>query len=330
MRGWVTALLICLGSGATAQSPDLTAIVENHVLPGYRQLAAATRNLASTAESECATDSVALRRAYHEAFDAWIAVSHLRFGPSEAEDRAFALAFWPDMRGATPKALGRLIRDEDPVITDRQGFRTVSVAARGFHALEFMLFDPRFTETADTGYRCALLRAMTVDIAESAGAILVGWEGGYAALMANPGNETYRSHSEAIRQVFTALVTGLEFTSDARLARPMGTIERPRPNRAEARRSGRSLRHVILSLEATRDLARLISDGDAGLDDSFVGAIDRANDLEDPVFAGVLNPQGRLRVESLRQYVDSIRRRLNRDLGPRLGIAAGFNSLDGD
>jgi len=33
--------------------------------------------------------------AYHVAFDAWMSVSHLRFGPSEADDRAFAIAFYP-------------------------------------------------------------------------------------------------------------------------------------------------------------------------------------------------------------------------------------------
>ncbi|HBR37591.1 MAG TPA: peptidase M75, partial [Sulfitobacter pontiacus] len=55
-----------------------------------------------------------------DAFDAWIAVSHLRFGPSETDNRAFALAFWPDSRGATPKTLAGLITDADPVGRDPQ------------------------------------------------------------------------------------------------------------------------------------------------------------------------------------------------------------------
>ncbi len=44
-----------------------------------------------------------LTEAYHAAFDAWIKTSHLRFGPSEVNDRAFALAFWPDSRGQYPR-----------------------------------------------------------------------------------------------------------------------------------------------------------------------------------------------------------------------------------
>ena len=59
--------------------------------------------------------------------------------------RAFAIAFWPDSRGATPKTLAELISAEDPVIYSREEFAAVSIAARGFHALEFLLFDPRLS-----------------------------------------------------------------------------------------------------------------------------------------------------------------------------------------
>ena len=55
-----------------------------------------------------------------------------------------------------------------------------------------------------------------------------------------------------------------------------------------------------------------------------------AEELDDPVFAGVAEPQNRFRVEVLKQAVDDIRRCLAEDLGPTLGLTAGFNSLDGD
>ena len=330
MRGLITAFTICMASCTQAEALDLEAIIEGHVLPGYRQLGAAAGELASVAATDCNPANASLRGAFHKAFDSWVSVSHLRFGPSEVDDRAYALAFWPDPRGSTPKSLGRLLRTEDEVVERQETFRTVSVAARGFYALEFLLFDPQFTGTENPRYRCALIRAITVDIADNANAILDGWVNGYADLMVHPGNDTYRSEAEVARQLFTALSTGLEFTSEIRLGRPVGTFDRPRPNRAEARRSGRSLRHVVLSLEACRDLADRISGGKQPLDASFARAADRAGDLNDPVFAEVSNPQGRLHVEILQQAINTIRQQLDRDVGPRLGIAAGFNALDGD
>ena len=330
MRIWLTAIIMFMSSSAFADSPDIRAIVETHVLPGYRTLASESADLAAAARSDCSPSNPDLRTGYHDAFDDWVGVSHLRFGPSETDDRAFALAFWPDPRGSTAKALGTLIRDQDPVVNSREAFATVSVAARGFYALEFLLYDPQFAEVGDVDYRCALIQAVTADISANADAILDDWEISYGNLMSDPGNDTYRNATEATQQFFTALSTGLEFTSDTRLGRPMGTFDRPRPNSAEARRSERSLRHVILSLEATQDLAALLSGNDADVDKAYRQAIRRAEDLGDPVFAGVSEPQGRFRVEALQQSINIIRRLLAEDVGPRLGITVGFNSLDGD
>lgn len=330
MRIVMTTLAILLAAPALAQAPDPDRIVRTHILPGYAELAQESADLARTATDHCAPDSPDLRAAYNDAFDAWIGVSHLRFGPSEQGDRAFALAFWPDSRGSAPKVLSGLIRARDPAVHDPAEFATVSIAARGFYALEYLLYDPQFTDSDASEYTCALVQAITRDIAANAGAILQDWQDGYADLMATPGNDTYRTRDEAVKQLFTALTAGLEFTSDTRLGRPMGSFDRPRPNRAEARRSGRSLRHVMLSLQATRQLAALLSSNDAEVDAAFQTAIDKAEALDDPVFAGVSDPQGRFRVEALQQSMDDIRQILREEVGPDLGIAAGFNALDGD
>jgi predicted lipoprotein len=315
---------------AFADQPDIRAIVENHILPGYESLALETSELAEAAAKDCTPENPSLIAAYHDAFDAWIGVSHLRFGPSEEDDRAFALAFWPDPRGSTPKALATLIRDQDAVVSEAKAFGTVSISARGFYALEFLLFDPQFDPSDAPDYHCRLIQAVTADVDITATAIHTGWTEGYADLIVDAENETYRTSVEAARQLFTALSTGLEFTSQTRLGRPMGTFERPRPNRAEARRSDRSLRHVILSLEATRELAALISNENDALNKAYQVAIERATALDDPVFAGVAQPQGRLKVEILQKDIETIRTILTEDVGPSLGISAGFNSLDGD
>ena len=338
MRFLVSALvtgvltLTALTAQAGAQAED---ILDHHVLPGMRTLAETTAALDAAAHADCTADNAALRAAYGTAFDAWIAVSHLRFGPAETQARGFSLAFWPDTRGMTPKTLRSLIAGEDPVVESAGEFATVSIAGRGFYALELLLYDPEIATLGDDAYHCALTRAIAGDIAATAADLSRDWHDNFAGLMRAPGaGSPYQSDAEVLQEFFKALTTGLEINADLRLGRPMGQIGKPRPLRAEARRSGRSLHHVEVSLTALRDLAARLAAGEddlsARLDHAFDTALDRAAKLDDPVFAGVATPQGRLRVEVLQQAIGAIRTEASQNLGPALGVAAGFNSLDGD
>jgi hypothetical protein len=334
-RHLLLAVLLILPTVARAQDhlPTIQAVVEEHILPRVADLAATTEVLEEIAGADCSPTSPTLRAAFGEAFDAWIRVSHLRFGPAETDNRAFELAFWPDPRGATQRTLSGWISDQDPFVENPDAFASASVAGRGFYALEMVLYDPQLS-AADPDYLCALITAQTRDIARLAGEIEDDWTGGYAALMLEPGNDIYRSDTEALQELYKALGTGLQFTSDTRLGLPLGTFDRPRPKLAEARRSGRSLRHVVLSLTSLRQLAGLLAvdtpNAGAALDDAFATALERAESLDDPDFAGVAEPQSRLRAEILQQDIDRIRVTGAAALGPALSVAQGFNALDGD
>ncbi len=145
------------------------------------------------------------------------------------------------------------------------------------------------------------------------------------------GNEIYRSGAEATQAVFTSLMTGLEFIHTQRLGRPLGTYERPRPTRAEARRSDRSQRNVVLNLMALRDMTSELSGGQAGNTITrFDRAITVAERLDDPSFAGVADPSKRIRIGGLQNYVAQIQEDATNEIGAPMGISAGFNSLDGD
>jgi predicted lipoprotein len=161
------------------------------------------------------------------------------------------------------------------------------------------------------------------------------WATTYAADLLEPTeNGTYRSTQEALQEFLKALSTGLQFTSETRLGRPLGTYQKPRPTRAEAWRSGQSAAHVSLSLRALQELAIPLADDNTALATDLKTAFDRAlhqlADLGDPVFAGVATPQSRLKIEVVQQSVETIRAIVRERLGPELGVAAGFNSLDGD
>ncbi|MDF1670096.1 MAG: imelysin family protein [Roseovarius sp.] len=310
-------------------------IVQSHVLPGFSRLADRASDLEQAAKADCSASAPGLRDTYGAAFDAWIGVSHLRFGPSEVEDRAFALAFWPDSRGATPRTLANLIEAQDPVAMAPELYREVSIAARGFYALEFLLYDDRISTAGNDTYRCVLVQTIAADIADVATAISADWETDFADRLMTPTSEgRYRSNEEAVQELFKSLSMGLQFTSDTRIARPLGTMERPRPKRAEAWRSGRSLHHVALSLAALRDIALRLAQADplvrARLETAFTRSQLLVSKLDDPVFAGVTKLQPRFRIEALKNSVDAIRTIVLDDLGPTLGVAAGFNALDGD
>lgn len=332
-------LFLCLTLPVAAMAQSASDIVqqavEKHILPRYSALAETGKSLAQMAEENCAPDDAALRGAYNDAFDAWISVSHLRFGPSESGDRAFALAFWPDTRGLTPRSLRGLIADADPVVGSAGGYADVSIAARGYYALEFMLYDPEIQAEGAAEYRCALVQVMAADIAALTGDIWVDWKDHYSDEMLNPGeNSPYRTSEEAVQELFKALTYGLQFTADTRLGRPLGTFDAPHPSRAEAWRSGRSLRNVVLSLDSLANLAAILAQRDPALAETLQAAFQVAQDdaaaLNDPVFAGVSDPLLRLRVESLQSAIGRVRAIVQSDLGQELGVAAGFNAMDGD
>ncbi|NIZ14916.1 imelysin family protein [Phaeobacter sp. HF9A] len=310
------------------------AVIDQHILPTYQDFADKTAAFDHLAQSDCALDSAPLHAAWGAALDAWVAASHLRFGPSEADNRAFAIAFWPDSRSRTPKALRDLLSDQDPVVNSPEEFAGASVAVRGFYALEYLFFDPAYADVATPAYNCALVQAVAHDLARNAEGILSDWQSSYAEAMRQP-ESRYHSDEEVHQELFKAFNTGIEILADSRLGRPLGTFDHPRPNRAEARRSGRSLRHVEIQLQALRQLALLLAAGDDALTQRLTLAFDKADHhaealADDPTFAGVSDPQERFRIEALQQDVRDIKAIAATEIGPKLGVDAGFNALDGD
>ncbi|MHC0052711.1 imelysin family protein [Actibacterium sp. D379-3] len=325
-------LAAVLALAAPAALADVDAVIDSHILPGVAAFADATDALADAAQADCTPP--ALKPGFNAAFDAWLGISHLQLGPVLEKGRAQAIAFWPDTRGATPATLNRLIADADPAAGDPAEFAEVSVAARGLFALEMMLYDPAFFNYETGSYPCALTRALTTDLADMAQAVSDGWTGDYADQLRSagqPGNTVFLSTDESAQALFTALLSGLEFTKDQRLGRPLGTFERPRPTRAEARRAGRSLRNVELSLTALRDLADALAEGQAPQTDAaFDAALAAAARVGDPTFADIDDPQARLKLEIVQQRAAAISEAVQAEIGPQLGVAAGFNSADGD
>ncbi len=325
----LSALALILGL-ATPTLAGVDEALDDHILPGFTAFAAATETLAQTARNDCRAE--ALRPAFQAAFDAWMPVADLRLGPSETG--ALSIAFWPDPRGFTQRTLSRLVTEDDPITSDVEGYAEVSIAARGLFALEMLLFDPEFAGYPAGSTACELAATIAVDLDRQADALAQAWRDRFADVLRTAGeatNATYLTEDEAVRAIYTQILSSLAFTAEKRLGGPMGSFDRPRPARAEARRSGRSLRNAVLAAEAARDLAAALADWELPETDAALERVDdAAARIEDSSFQDVTDPQARLRVEVLQQAVQSLSAAIQAEIGARLGISQGFNSQDGD
>lgn len=82
----ITLLATLMTGLATAplqaqNAPVLKDVIDNHILPGFAELDATASQLDDAAATTCDPTDATLRAAYHAAFDAWIAISHIRFAP---------------------------------------------------------------------------------------------------------------------------------------------------------------------------------------------------------------------------------------------------------
>lgn len=302
---------------------DTAAVVTDHARPGYAAFASATAGLAAIDSCE----PEALRPAFQAAYDAWMQVSHLQIGPAEDQGRALAILFWPDPKRLGAKAQKALL-EGDPAALTPAAMAEQSVAARGLSGLERLLY-PAKPLTTDP---CPLIHATADDLARMGAELDAEWAAfGETLLTAGQrGNMRFLTADEATQALFTQLATGLEFIADRRIGRPLATLDKPRPDLAEGQASGRPLRNVTLSLAALRDLALALNADSPRTAAAFDHALALAQDLNDPAFEGITDPQAWLKLEILGQAVRAARDAALAEIGPALGVELGFNAQDGD
>ena len=315
--------LLALALAAPAAAPaaaDVREVVQGHALPGLARFAQTTEALAGL--DTC--DTAALRAGWSAAFDAWQGIAHLRLGPVEEEGRVLAIAFWPDPKGIGARQTAALLAAADPAMLTPANIAEQSVAARGFYGMERLLW-PSAQWAGDDP--CPLIHALADDLARMAVEVQAGWQTGFAAALEQPGpGGRYLSDAEAKQALLTALVTGIAFNAEARLARPLGAFDRPRPERAEARASGRSARNLALSLAALADFATHLATAPKTAQ-ALTKAAAQAETLD---LVHLDDPQIWLKADILRQTLQAAKDMALAEIGPALGVGIGFNAADGD
>ena len=333
-------------------------LVQHHIVPRYVRFAEASDALRGAAVSFCAAPNAAgldtLKTAYARANDAWQDIQHVRFGPVELFMRSQRIDFWPDPRDTAGRHLGELLARGE--VLDVQALARGSVAVQGFPALERLLYDPGASEAllaADAGAktRCGMLVSISENIAGMSADVAREWTSGEAAFavaIANAGQPGARfaAVKDATQALLSCLNTAVELVAERKLPPVLGkSADTAQPGLAESWRSGRSLDNIRRNLEAAQAMylgegggegfsALVIAAGDKKLDDlvrrAFQQTIATAQSIKGPLAEAVRDPARRPAVEKLARETKALRTLIAQRLTAAIGVALGFNSMDGD
>ena len=222
-----------------------------------------------------------------------------------------------------------------------------NVAVQGLLAAEVLLHDQRYLGADAKG--CGLLSAVAENMRTMAAEILADWREGdapFAGLMATPGpdNPQFEDHAAGTLAFFQSLHDSLQLIHDVKLKPVIGeSVATVRPVLAESRLSGRSQRNIAVTMEALQAL--YLGEGNAGLGDLTAAAdpkLDRlmrkafrltlatAQSIDGPIEVAAADSARRPPVEKLAKQARALRQIVRERLAPTLGLAVGFNALDGD
>jgi predicted lipoprotein len=361
MRPLLILLFLLLPVGAQARTDaEWTAfnldLARQYVVPRFTALAEATSRLDTAAADFCSAPEPAslagLRDAFLGAAEAWAAVEHLRTGPASIGNRAERIYFWPERKNVTQRQLAALLKRPDLRSLTAEALAGGSVAVQGLPALEMLLYGEEAEAkllAGDTGL-CAVVRAIGGNVAGIAAELATGWSApdGFLATLARPDtpNPFFANGAEAAKRLFNDLLTLFRLVGDVKLQAPMGeSVDRARPTLAEGWRSGRSLRMIAANLASAR--AMFGREGGFGLRSLLIEGIDsREIDREiqnafdaaelalaavpEPLDQAVQTEEGRAAVTDFLRHWRRARDQVAQRFGPTVGIAVGFNALDGD
>jgi len=300
----------------------------------------------------------ALHETFRELVLSWSALELLRFGPLVQENRFERIFFWPDPRGVMLRQMRPLLQSADSV---PQTLRTHSVALQGLPALEYLLYgdgglavQPSKGQDAGRGVapntsetrralttKCVLALAVARNLTLIAKELQVAWadNSDWARDFSAPAahNAVYRSEQETLAEVIKALSAGLRFEGDVKLRAALGAqLGEARAQRLPFWRSGLSLLALAESAQAlhawharaefAREPAWLAQSLEHELQDS--AALLRQTHEQAAQMAQDPEVYQTLRLAVLK--LDNARRMVDEDLASALGVALGFNALDGD
>lgn len=325
-------VLSCPTRPATAADLDtIGQLLRTEVLtPLYGGYADAAGQLAGV-QPDCAGDwRAAMRPAFVASLLAWGRLQAVGTCPAASPETSARVYFWPDKHGTATRQLGAALRDRPAKLETVAGLTGQSAGLQSLAALELLLYGDLPDEAA--GFACRYAQA----IADFQTELAAGMGRDFAA------------DPTAGAALAPALLTGMQTTLDTviqlDLDRPLGSdIAAARGERARAWRSGQSLPLVGAAIDTVEAVytapggfsAAIVASAELAAFDAVLRrhlelARDAIAAVPVPLPQAVAEPAARLQVEQLKEEIASVRRLLVERLAPALGLAAGFNAMDGD
>lgn len=291
------------------------------------------------------------RQAWIAARAPWKRTEVFAFGPYKEEPLRLGpkIDAWP----ARPDLVEELLADTTPLtpeIADNLG-----VFARGFPAIEYLLFQPDVdvvAEYATVPRRCEYLLALTANLALEVGELADAWspEGGnFLAQLTGAGKTSveYDTLPDALGEVVNRMGFTAENIAADKLGRPVGVTSgdgSPQPEQAESQFSGRSVQDIRDNL---RGIGELFLGGDdgrplalasylAGRGHAFERAVTERLDAADRALAAIGDPlvvaiaNDRPAVLAAIDEVAALQGLIQTEIIPALSLSVGFNDVDGD
>lgn len=313
------------------------------IATGYAELVSDSGALQQQANRFCpagdngnagGADDVDLQQAWLQAFQAWQRVRFVDFGPIEKDNMAWQMQFWPDSKNL-------IARKTDIWLKGEQSINGVSIAAdgvavKGFPALEYILFDPRVTESkralpADRS--CMLLQAISSHLHSNAVSLQTDWV---------HFEQHFLSRPEYAQTTVKAAMHALDIIQQKRLAAPMGLDDNGRRNPyiADAWRSESSLAAIKATLTGLQlyflpAFAELMQEHEleplaAQFRAQLSATVERLDGMPAAMAPLLETDEGYRSLQLLYIDVDRLATLLNGTIANELGIIRGFNSSDGD
>lgn len=350
----IVAALFAVPAQAAEFNQPLEGLITGYIRPATSAFAETAAKLPAAVSAVCSEVSEANVLEFQTAFSDTIRdfsrIQFLRFGPLLDEDRLSRLSFRPDPRGRAQRQIRKLYAASDTSVLSADSLGKKSVAVQSLTALELIAFN-KDTEVVlgqagdNKDYTCGYALAIAENVSDIAHSTAADWADpdgyGNVLLSAGPDNERYRSSKEAIEDVYNTLTTGITITKDQDILPAMGkSKDKTKPRRFPFSRSGNSVIYLSGELDGihaalfSMDLKPLMSSEDQWTLDTlgfeFKNAGNYLKNLEAPLRATFNQGASYNQVAALLITLSSIQELMTQGVAGALGLAGGFNALDGD
>ncbi|MEM8794606.1 MAG: imelysin family protein [Pseudomonadota bacterium] len=323
--------------------------ITEYIQPAFRQFEVSTNTLAQTLDDACgdwkADSPEVIGAAFRSVVQDFGRIEILTFGPLVEDNRFERLFFWPDRKGRALKQIQRVLAAQDPSVTDPHALAQKSVALQGLPGLDFLLYGNALSDLSDDPFRCSFAVAVSKNIHSISKTLRIEWErpDGFIEALLNPSSENalFRTPKETGREFFEVLVNGVERIKLLKLEAALGaSVEKARPKRSAFWRSGLALALIRSNMMALSDfeqvagfLTLLPSDKEWMINASrfeYKNAIGAIDQVDQPIIAAAADPGLHGKLSFAGVVMGNLQTLYEDQVGPVLGLRAGFNASDGD